>query len=257
MTSCKPWPRSWASTSWRRRRGFFWKCSRFPLVVWIGGWGIEPLLLVEGKWDTSGCQRGFPLNFWFRATSTPDQTIQFSAWDRVPAMARRESGWLFPLSWQAKSPEGNSSSACCSPFSNKSQEGKNTFCSSPPLVPAFQRGSKGYEFSLAFGQTQPEFNWVIRDCLLSLRDEGWTCQAGELISGFDSVGLVWVNRQERGIRHLCEASMYKFMCIKDACLYNLYRYYAFVRTSVQVLFLDTGKPLLSQPTFPVVGRSCL
>ncbi|CAK9110908.1 Uncharacterized protein SCF082_LOCUS51502 [Durusdinium trenchii] len=24
--------------------------------------------------------------------------------------------------------------------------------------------------------TQPEFNWVIRDCLLSLRDEGWTCQ---------------------------------------------------------------------------------
>ena len=27
-------------------------------------------------------------------------------------------------------------------------------------------------------KTQPEFNWVIRDCLLSLRDEGWTCQAG-------------------------------------------------------------------------------
>ncbi|CAE7288935.1 unnamed protein product, partial [Symbiodinium necroappetens] len=25
-------------------------------------------------------------------------------------------------------------------------------------------------------QAQPEFNWVIRDCLLSLRDEGWTCQ---------------------------------------------------------------------------------
>ncbi|CAE6910379.1 unnamed protein product [Symbiodinium natans] len=24
--------------------------------------------------------------------------------------------------------------------------------------------------------SQPEFNWVIRDCLLSLRDEGWTCQ---------------------------------------------------------------------------------
>jgi len=30
--------------------------------------------------------------------------------------------------------------------------------------------------------TNPEFNWVIRDCLLALRDEGWTCQvtAGDL-----------------------------------------------------------------------------
>ena len=39
-------------------------------------------------------------------------------------------------------------------------------------LPRFIRESVG-----GTTKTQPEFNWVIRDCLLSLRDEGWTCQA--------------------------------------------------------------------------------
>lgn len=56
-------------------------------------------------------------------------------------------------------------------------------------------------------EAQPEFHWVVRDCLLSLRDEGWECNvvaAGHLVEA--DLEYIYRHTQEsRSFHHVVEA----------------------------------------------------